>query len=144
MYAIWCITIASFFFRFAKSEEDFFYKKPKWKHPELAAVDPHAISDGMVIKGNRNALFLVKDGTKHQFPDFYTFSTMGYNMSHIRKVPDDALKRIPLGPDVKKIEAPPEFRPDDYMYHLECKEPDLMVKFTEYATEIITCGSSVG
>lgn len=108
------------------ASKDFFPEK--WKHPALATVDPSAISNGMVIKGNRNALFLVRDGTKQLFPDFYTFTKMGYNMSMIRKIPEDALKSIPLGPGVQKIEAPPEFRPDDYMFHAVCNQPERMVR----------------
>lgn len=86
------------------------------------------ISDGMIIKGNRNALYLFKDDSKHLIPDFHTFTEMGFNFSSITRIPDDVLDKIPLREPVAKIQAPPPFRPDDYMYHLLCEDPDRMVQ----------------
>lgn len=80
--------------------------------------------EGRIIKGTRNALFLVKDGQRKMFPDFNTFKTMGYNLSVIENVGDEVLKHIPLGQTITPI---PIFRPEDYMYHLECEDADRMV-----------------
>ena len=80
--------------------------------------------EGKVIKGNRNALFLVKNGQRHLFPDFWTFSQMGFTTESIKKVSDTVLNTIPLG---DKVEAIPMFRPDDFMYHTHCDDPDRMV-----------------
>jgi hypothetical protein len=91
------------------------------------AKDSGDVYDGKVIKGNRNALFLVENGARRQFPDFYTFTHMGFNVTNIMKIKDDILNSIPLGPMVKAIPAPPPFRPDDYMYHEQCGDPDKMV-----------------
>ena len=82
---------------------------------------------GKVVKGNRNALFLVENGARRQFPDFFTFDKMGFNVSGILKIKDDVLNSIPLGPQIKSIPAPPPFRPDDYMFHEECGDPDRMI-----------------
>ena len=82
---------------------------------------------GKVIKGNRNALFLVESGARRQFPDFFTFDKMGFNVSGIRKIKDDVLNSIPLGPQIKALPAPPPFRPDDYAFHEECGDYDRMI-----------------
>jgi hypothetical protein len=82
---------------------------------------------GVVIKGNRNALFLVENGARRQFPDFFTFDKMGYNASSIVKIKDDILSSIPLGPIIKALPQPPPFRPDDHMFHEQCGDPDRMV-----------------
>jgi hypothetical protein len=87
--------------------------------------------EGKVIKGNRNALFLVEGGTRRQFPDFYTYDKMGFNISSIMKVKDEILNSIPMGAMVKAIPAPPPFRPDDYMYHEQCGDPDRMVSLLD-------------
>ena len=81
--------------------------------------------EGKIVKGNRNALFLVQKGQRRQFPDFYTFSKMGYDAVMVQKIPDDILNAIPLGEAIPSI---PVFRPDDYMYHTQCEDPDRMVR----------------
>ena len=82
---------------------------------------------GKVVKGNRNALFLIENGARRQFPDFFTFDKMGFNVSGILKIKDDALNSIPLGRQIVAIPAPPPFRPDDYHFHEQCNDPDRMV-----------------
>ncbi len=100
------------------------------------SVDP-AKYEGKVIKGNRNALFLVKDGKRSTFPDFYTFTHMGFNMSVISKIPDDVLNAIPLGDVIKPIAV---YRPEDFMYHRLCSDPDRLVSvsvlYTMYYFEL--------
>jgi hypothetical protein len=83
-------------------------------------VSPH---EGKVIKGNRNALFLVQNGEKRLFPDFNTFDKMGFNVSSIIKVSDDMINSMPNGLGLPPIAV---FRPDDYMYHQLCDDPDRM------------------
>lgn len=80
--------------------------------------------EGQIVKGNRNALYLVRDGKKKVFPDFYTFTQMGFTVDAVKKISDDVLNSIPLGDPVAAI---PVFRPDDYMYHKVCDDPDRMV-----------------
>ena len=82
---------------------------------------------GKVVKGNRNALFLIHSGARLQFPDFYTFDKMGFDTSSVIKIQDDILSSIPIGPMIKALPQPPPFRPDDYMYHEQCGDPDRMV-----------------
>lgn len=81
--------------------------------------------EGQVVKGNRNALFLVQQGQRLQFPDFYTFTHMGFNLSVIKKIPDPELHSIPLGTPIKPIAV---YRPDDFMYHRVCTDPDRLVR----------------
>lgn len=89
------------------------------------AVDVLSVDyEGQVVKGNRNALYLVKDGKKRLFPDFYTFSHMGFNAGMVKKIPDDDLSAIPLG---SPVDAIPVFRPEDYMYHTQCEDHERMV-----------------
>lgn len=77
-----------------------------------------------VVKGNRNALYLVRKGKRHMFPDFHTFTQMGFNTTSVNKIPDDELNRMPMGEMLPAIAI---FRPEDYMYHHQCDDPDRMV-----------------
>ena len=82
--------------------------------------------DGMVLSGLKGKALYLYNGPKGslmQFPDFYTFSAMGYNMSSIRRMQDDQLLAIPRIEPLKKIQGPPPFRPDDWMYHNHCDDP---------------------
>lgn len=86
-------------------------------------------AEGMVLSGLKGkALYLyTKDKQLSQFPDFYTFTAMGYNMSSIRRMRDDNLLAIPRGPLIARIQGPPPFRPDDWMYHNHCDDPPRLV-----------------
>lgn len=84
--------------------------------------------EGKLIKGNRNAIFLVQKGQRKQFPDFNTFAKMGFDANNIQKINDEILNSIPLGETITPI---PVFRPDDYMYHSQCEDPDRMVTTNE-------------
>jgi hypothetical protein len=92
--------------------------------------------EGQVVKGNRNALYLVRNGQRAQFPDFYTFTQMGYNMSVIRKIPDADLNSIPLGSPVSAIAV---YRPEDFMYHRLCSDPDRLVSTTARSIAHVIC-----
>jgi hypothetical protein len=81
--------------------------------------------EGKVVKGNRNALYLVKNGKRSQFPDFYTFVQMGYNLSVIKKIDGGVLDSIPIGEMIKPIAV---YRPEDFMYHRVCSDADRMVQ----------------
>ena len=78
--------------------------------------------EGKIIKGNRNALFLVNNGVRRQFPDFHTYISMGYVASNVTKIHSDHLDSIRIGEAIPKIAAPPPFRPDDYAYHEFCED----------------------
>lgn len=80
--------------------------------------------EGKVVKGNRNALYLVKNGQRHIFPDFWTFTQMGFTTESINKIPDTDLNNIPIGEQVAPIAM---FRPDDFMYHMVCDDPERIV-----------------
>ena len=83
--------------------------------------------NGKVVKGDRNALFLIENGARRQFPDFFTFDKMGYNASSVMKIKDHLLTKIPMGPMIIALPQPAAFRADDYMYHEQCNDPDKMV-----------------
>lgn len=94
------------------------------KRKDRSADQPVHVKEGKLVKGNRNAIYLVRDGEKHLVPDFYTFSKMGFNLTSIEKIPDEELLGIPEGDNLKPI---PVFRPEDYMYHKQCEDHDRMV-----------------
>eukprot|EP01031_Cornospumella_fuschlensis_P029552 gene29552-35669_t len=52
--------------------------------------------EGKVVKGNKNHLYLVENGKKRLFPDFYTFSKRGFTTTSVVKIDDSALNGIPL------------------------------------------------
>jgi hypothetical protein len=84
--------------------------------------------EGKVVTGQKGkALFLVKNGERLMFPDFFTFQKMGFDTSVIVKISDETLHALQLGEPIPKIQAPPPFRPDDYMYHAVCEDPARLV-----------------
>ena len=79
--------------------------------------------EGMVISTtNGKALYLFKDNKKHPFPDFHTFTAMGFNGADIKKMRPEVLKKVRDGPTLDAIIPPPEFRAEDYMYHHLCED----------------------
>lgn len=80
--------------------------------------------EGKLIKGSKNAIYLLHNGKKSEFPDFNTFTQMGYDLNSIEKISDHILKEIPLGDGVKPI---PVFRPDDYFFHEYCDDYDRLI-----------------
>jgi hypothetical protein len=80
--------------------------------------------EGKVVKGVKNSLFLVQNGKRRIFPDFYTYAKMGFDTATIAKLTDPQLNEIPLGSPITPI---PVFRPEDRMYHSQCEDPDRMV-----------------
>jgi len=84
--------------------------------------------EGMVLSGLRGkALYLYNKAQLQQFPDFYTFTAMGFNMSSIHRMRDEALLNIPRGAMLTRIQGPPPFRPDDWMYHNHCDDPPRLI-----------------
>ncbi len=84
--------------------------------------------EDMVLSGVKGkALYLFKDGKRHMFPDFYTFTAMGFNHTSIYRMSDDKLGMLPTGDRVAAIAAPPAFREDDWMFHAHCEDPPRLV-----------------
>ena len=98
-----------------------------FKHKTLASVGNIETLEGKLVKGNKNAIFLVRGKKRFAFPDFYTFSSMGYNVTDILKIPDHVLDSLSVGPPLKSIPSPPTFRAEDYFYHEYCDDPDRMI-----------------
>mmetsp|Transcript_18726 Transcript_18726/g.31549 ORF Transcript_18726/g.31549 Transcript_18726/m.31549 type:complete len:676 (-) Transcript_18726:69-2096(-) len=85
----------------------------------------HGAYEGKIIKGNRNALYLVEKGQRRAFPDFHSFTSRGYDISQINRIDDSILNSIPLGETLSVIAV---YRPDDFMYHRVCDDADRMVQ----------------
>jgi len=84
--------------------------------------------EGMVLSGMRGkALYLYTKAQLQQFPDYYTFTAMGFNMSGIHRMRDELLQAIPRGAMLVRIQGPPPFRPDDWMYHNHCDDPPRLI-----------------
>ena len=86
-----------------------------------------AVENTVYATPNGKALFLYKDGHLKAFPDFHTFSEMGFNSADIKKMRPDLMNKIPRGPMLDAIAPPPAFRADDYMYHNLCENYSRMV-----------------
>lgn len=94
----------------------------------IEAADSSTLQTVSLVKGPRNAIFAVDNhGVRHQIPDFHTFVTLGFNITDIKKLTTQTLEDIPLGAPIKRIPAPPPFRPDDFMFHELCEEPRRLV-----------------
>jgi len=84
--------------------------------------------EGMVIATpNGKALFLYKGGLLKAFPDFNTFTEMGFNSADIKKMRPEHMHKIPKGAALEAIAPPPTFRADDYMYHNLCEDYARMI-----------------
>ena len=105
-------------------------------HVALSSAPSDNKYEGKVIKGNRNALYLVQNGRRNQFPDFHTFSNMGFNMTSISKIPDDILNAIPLGETIKPIAV---YRPEDFMYHRVCSDAERLVRLIRHISAFALC-----
>ena len=54
--------------------------------------------ENMVLSGVKGkALYLFKGGKRHLFPEFYTFTAMGFNHTSIHRMVDDKLGALPIG-----------------------------------------------
>jgi hypothetical protein len=91
---------------------------------EVILKDESVVHGHKIIIGNkRKAIFFVdNNGVKHQFPDFYTFSKLGFDLGDLKKLDDDRVDTFPAGEPIKTLPAPPPFRPDDFMYHELCHD----------------------
>jgi hypothetical protein len=84
--------------------------------------------DNMVLSGVKGkALFLFKDGKKKMFPDFHTFTAMGFDQTSIRRMKDEKLATIPQGDNVQAIAPPPTFREEDWSFHRHCEDPPALI-----------------
>jgi len=84
--------------------------------------------EGMVIATpNGKALFLYKGGLLKAFPDFNTFTEMGFNSADIKKMRPEAMGKLTRGAALEAIAPPPAFRADDYMYHNLCEDFPRMI-----------------
>lgn len=63
-------------------------------------------------------------GKKSLFPDFHTFTSMGFTSEGVVAVDNTLLDSLSVGDPITVI---PMFRPEDYMYHNQCDYPENMV-----------------
>lgn len=119
-----------------------------------APITDVTLVEGKVIKGTRNGLYLVKNGNhpcyhrvnflillflivfsffvdkigkKSLFPDFHTFTSMGFTPEGVLTVDNTLLEMLPEGDAITAI---PMFRPEDYMYHTQCEYPENIVSLS--------------
>lgn len=100
------------------------------RHPRMRVdfLEDGTPPENTVLSGVKGkALYLFQKGEKHMFPDYYTFTAMGFNQSSIRRMREDKLDTIPEGTRLKAIAAPPTFREDDWMFHAHCEDPPRLV-----------------
>ena len=64
---------------------------------------PIQFKDGDVVKGNGRSVYLVKNGTLHEFPNGDTFLGMGYDWDQIKNFPSYMFHYISFGPPVPPI-----------------------------------------
>jgi hypothetical protein len=71
---------------------------------------------------NGKALYLYQNHQLRPFPDFHTFTAMGFNAAEIKKMRSDIISKLPKGQALEVIAPPPEFRAEDYHYHSLCED----------------------
>jgi hypothetical protein len=102
--------------------------------------------EGKIVKGTRNGLYLIRSGVysmfvmicchllpgkKSLFPDFHTFTSMGFNLENITSIPDSLLESLSKGDPIVPI---PVYRLEDFMFHNQCEDPDRMVFCSSFHT----------
>lgn len=98
------------------------------RHPRMRLDFLEEPPENQVLSGVKGkALYLYQNGQKHMFPDYYTFTAMGFNQSSIRRMREDRIDSIPEGTRLKAIPAPPTFREEDWMFHAHCEDPPRLV-----------------
>lgn len=63
------------------------------------------LKDGAIVHGHRTVIghkkkaiyFVDGQGIRHAFPDFYTFTTLGFNVADVRKMDDERVDGMQLG-----------------------------------------------
>ena len=81
--------------------------------------------EGRVVKGSKNAIYLVKGNKKCIFPDFNTFVQMGYSLDNVTRLPDSLLEAFDRGDTLPSIAV---FRPEDFSFHAQCDDAHRMVR----------------
>jgi hypothetical protein len=66
-------------------------------------------SDGTLLKGSTDPVYVMQNGQRHWIPDPTTFNLMGYSWSAIQVVADNDLNAIPLGAEVPPEAIRPSF-----------------------------------
>jgi hypothetical protein len=84
-----------------------------------------AAYEGRVVKGSKNAIYLVKSSKKCIFPDFNTFVQMGFSLDNVTRLPDSLLDGFERGDTLPSIAM---FRADDFSFHTQCDDAHRMVR----------------
>jgi hypothetical protein len=66
-------------------------------------------SDGTLLKGSTDPVYVMQNGQRHWIPDAITFNLMGYSWTAIQVVADNDLNAIPLGTQVPAEAVRPSF-----------------------------------
>lgn len=94
---------------------------------ELLTSATAAAYEGRVVKGSKNAIYLVKSSKKCIFPDFNTFVKMGYSLDNVTRLPDSLLDGFERGDTLPSIAM---FRADDFSFHAQCDDAHRMVRLS--------------
>lgn len=94
---------------------------------ELFSPAAAAAYEGRVVKGSKNAIYLVRSSKKCIFPDFNTFVKMGYSLDNVTRLPDSLLDGFERGDTLPSIAM---FRADDFSFHAQCDDAHRMVRQT--------------
>lgn len=65
---------------------------------QITLQDNSLVYGSRLIKGSRNAIYLLDNNdVKHHFPDFYTFQSLGFNVTTVQSMKDRELNEMKLG-----------------------------------------------
>lgn len=76
--------------------------KPQDQTSQPGRLPQAGYRDGVLLKGSRPEVYVIRGGQKCWIPDPATFKAKGYDWNKIVVIPDEELKRIPEGPDVRR------------------------------------------
>ena len=88
----------------------------RYEPPPVQARRLH--KDGAIMVPGTRAIYTVHDGVIHLIPDWDTFCSLGYDMSHVEYVSQEKLNSYKKGPDLKPIA---EQKARDYSEPCPCK-----------------------
>lgn len=67
---------------------------------------PRPIVEKELLKGSSWSVYLVVNGTLHEFPNAVTFEAMGFEWANIHSIPDSELRLLPFGDSLPDLTPP--------------------------------------
>jgi hypothetical protein len=75
------------------------------KIPPVYVVPNITLTDGTVVQGRTRSIYLYQNHSLHEFPDFDTFTAMGYDLSMVKHLTDAETAVLPKGNGLPPISA---------------------------------------